>query len=89
MPISPNLSAIMCDGLGWFNEIDYKRLLLTYNEVYYLLPRNLVQFKDERGKTRSLYFPITEKEDYSFKIYNFTPDDKKNVAEPGKRKRKL
>jgi len=34
MDSSPTLSAIMCDGMGWFSDIDYKRMLLTYDEIY-------------------------------------------------------
>ncbi len=74
--LSPNLTAIMCDGMGWFAEIDYKRMLLTYDKIYYLLPREVVKFKDERGKTFSLYFPNSLRDDPAFEVYHFVPDDK-------------
>ncbi|HEY7557512.1 MAG TPA: hypothetical protein VIH18_22165 [Candidatus Binatia bacterium] len=76
MILSPNLSAIMCDGMGWFSDNDYKRMLLTYDEIYYLLPRNLVQFQDVSGKKQSLFFPIVFRENPSFKVQYFTPDAK-------------
>jgi hypothetical protein len=73
---SPTLSAIMCDGMGWFSKIDYKRMLLTYDQIYYLLPQNIVEFKDVTGEKQFLHFPIIFKDDPSYKIHYFTPDDK-------------
>lgn len=73
MATSPNLSAIMCDGMGWFSDLDYKRMLLIYDEIYYLLPQNLVPFKDVNGKKQSLYFPVINNEAPSFKVYHYNP----------------
>lgn len=76
MTISPNLSAIMCDGMGWFSDVDYKRMLLTYDEIHYLLPENPVPFNDVGGKREFLYFPMVFRKSPSFKVYHFVPDDK-------------
>lgn len=76
MTVSPNLSAIMCDGMGWFSDSDYKRMLLTYDEIYYLLPEHPVPFNDIGGKQQFLYFPAVFRQDPSFKVYHFVPDDK-------------
>ncbi|MBI4526797.1 MAG: hypothetical protein HY695_23620 [Deltaproteobacteria bacterium] len=76
MTISPNLSAIMCDGMGWFSEIDYKRMLLTYDEIYYLLPKDSVPFTDVEGKKQHIFFPVIFRGNPSFKIHHFIPDDK-------------
>jgi hypothetical protein len=46
------LSALMCDGMGWFSQLDYKRMLLLFDRVHYLLPRELVEFRDADGRTR-------------------------------------
>jgi len=66
----------MCDGMGWFSDIDYKRMLLTYDEIYYLLPHNLVPFEEVGGKKQSLFFPIVFRKNPSFIVHYFTPDDK-------------
>lgn len=76
MTISPNLSAIMCDGLGWFSAIDYKRMLLTYDEIHYLLPQDVVFFNDVSGKKQSLFFPVMYSENSSFKVHYFNLDDR-------------
>lgn len=75
MDISPNLSAVMCDGMGWFSALDYKRMLLTYDEIYYLLPKDLVPF-NVGGIKQHMYFPVVFRENPSFKIHYFSPDDK-------------
>lgn len=75
MDISPNLSAIMCDGMGWFSAVDYKRMLLTYDEIYYLLPKDLVPF-NIGGIKQNIYFPVVFREKPSFRIHSFSPDDK-------------
>jgi hypothetical protein len=74
--LSPTLPAIMCDGMGWFSNIDYKRMLLTYDKIYYLLPQNLVEFEDIGGAKQLLHFPIIFQNNPSYEIYYFTPDDR-------------
>lgn len=76
MTISPNLTALMCDGMGWFSDIDYKRMLLIYDEIHYLLPQELVSFEDVSGKKQSLFFPIVFRENSSFKVNHFNLDDR-------------
>lgn len=76
MTISPNLSAIMCDGMGWFSDIDYKRMLLTYDEIHYLLPQDVVSFKDVSGKKQFLIFPVMFAENSSFKVHHFNLDER-------------
>ncbi len=73
---SPTLSAIMCDGMGWFSKTDYKRMLLTYDKIYYVLPQNSVEFEDITGAKQFLHFPIVFKDDPSFKVHHFVPDEK-------------
>jgi hypothetical protein len=74
--LSPALSAMMCDGLGWFEETDYKRLLLCYDQVYYLLPEETVPFRDLTGVQRTIFFPLRLRESPEFVIYSFKPDVK-------------
>lgn len=38
--LSPALAAMMCDGMGWFSRLDYKRMLLVYDQIYYLSMAN-------------------------------------------------
>ncbi len=76
MAISPTLSAIMCDGMGWFEDVDYKRMLLTFDEVYYLLPKHLVAFRDSFGKKHTMYFPPERTGEFAFKMCHFVPDAK-------------
>jgi hypothetical protein len=74
--LSPVLSAMMCDGMGWFSDTDYKRALLTFDEIYYLLPENVVGFKDDFGKRHSLYFSFSGQGPLSFKKYYYTPESR-------------
>jgi len=53
----PALTALMCDGMGWFSATDYKRALLLYDRIHYLLPRDTVPFRDLDGRSRQLVFP--------------------------------
>ncbi len=55
--ITPVLSAMICDGMGWFDDVDYKRMVLAFDQIYYLLPKHLAQFHDQGGATRNLFFP--------------------------------
>lgn len=72
---SPVLSAIMCDGMGWFTSIDYKRMLLVYDEIYYLLPKTPVEFNDVDGQRRFMYFPLASGGSSLFKVYHHEPDE--------------
>jgi hypothetical protein len=76
MDISPTLSAIMCDGMGWFSSVDYKRMLLTYDEIHYLLPQHPVEYEGLGGNKEFLFLPAVFRENPSFKVHHFVPDDK-------------
>ena len=71
---SPVLSAIMCDGMGWFSQNDYKRALLIYDEIHYLLPHKPVKFRDISGREEIMHFPVTYYENLSFRIRYYEPD---------------
>ena len=73
MSLSPALSAMMCDGLGWFEDTDYKRLLLSYDQVYYLLPDETVPFHDLTGVQQTMFFPLRLRGASEFKFYPFKP----------------
>jgi hypothetical protein len=75
MTVSPVLSAMMCDGMGWFSEADYKRILLAYDQVYYLLPEKTVDFRDVDGNTRTMVFPPRFQATREFVVQAFRPDD--------------
>jgi hypothetical protein len=48
---------MMCDGLGWFTPLDFKRTLLVFEKIEYLLPKETVAFRDIDGIERWLIFP--------------------------------
>lgn len=76
--LSPTLSAVMCDGMGSFSKNDYKRMLLTYDKIYYLLPEKCVEFEDINGKKQFLFFPIQFRENPICTLYHFSPKEKFN-----------
>ena len=53
---TPKLNAIMCDGMGSFSDTAYKRMLLAFDQIYYLLPADTVEFRDVTGRAAHLYF---------------------------------
>ncbi len=71
----PVLSAMMCDGLGWFDDLDYKRMLLAFDEILYLLPRHIAGYRDERGELRAVVFPKWLSESAAVTVHHFVPDD--------------
>ena len=73
--LSPVLTAMMCDGMGWFGELDYKRMLLVYDRILYLLPRHLVPFPDVTGERRELAFPVALRESHFCDIHHLDIDD--------------
>jgi hypothetical protein len=75
MAVSPVLSAMMCDGMGWFAETDYKRILLAYDQVYYLLPEETVEFRDVYGDTLTMFFPLRLQQAREFVAQAFRPDE--------------
>lgn len=74
MAISPTSSAIMCDGMGWFDDLDYKRMLLSFDEILYLLPKNVAKYRDAGGATRSMVFPLWLQDSPVLRVHHFLPD---------------
>jgi hypothetical protein len=72
--LSPALAAMMCDGMGWFSRLDYKRMLLVYDRIYYLLPSRTVEFEDIGGERQSLYFPIQFQQKALFEVCHDEPE---------------
>lgn len=74
--LEPTLTALMCDGMGWFNATAYKRTLLLYDKIYYLLPRDTVPFEDLDGRRRHLLFPPGLRDSRLCTVTHFDlPDD--------------
>lgn len=69
--IEPRLTALMCDGMGWFRAVDFKRALLLYDQIEYLLPRYLTEFEDVDGEKRFVVFPDWVRNCPSFSIVHF------------------
>jgi hypothetical protein len=64
----------MCDGMGWFSKNDFKRMLLLYDRIMYLVPSRTVEFRDVDG--RSSYIPIPKKrQEMGFQFQHYEPDD--------------
>ena len=63
----------MCDGVGWFSELDYKRMLLVFDEILYLLPSETVEFEDVTGERQQLFFPLAMRPRASFRVVHFRP----------------
>jgi len=66
----------MCDGLGWLTAVDYKRALLLYDEVSYLLPASPREFIDVSGGRQSIVFPaLYSGADTSFRLAHYSPEE--------------
>src|SRR4051812_20616989 len=73
---TPALTALMCDGMGSFSDADYKRMLLAFDQIYYLLPDQLVEFRDEDGRASHLILPQNvEDETQAFVPTTYALDD--------------
>lgn len=73
--VDPTLTAVMCDGMGWFRSVDYKRALLVYDKIYYLLPRESALFTDVTGDEGTIVFPSTTSGmPAGFEITHFEPN---------------
>jgi hypothetical protein len=64
----------MCDGMGWFSRTDYKRALLVYNRIYYLIPATPVEFEDVSGLKQSMFYPVAFRQNASYTVHHFQPD---------------
>jgi hypothetical protein len=64
---------MMCDGLGWFEAIDFKRMLLVYDRILYLLPSETTPFRDITGSTQSMVFPQMAVPRREFERHHFRP----------------
>ena len=62
--LSPRLGALMCDGMGWFEAIHYKRMLLVFDEVHYLLPGASVSFMDWSGEPAGVRFGLSRDDSF-------------------------
>ena len=63
----------MCDGMGWFSKNDFKRALLLYDRIMYLVPSRTVEFRDLNGEQN--YIEISkELEQIGFSFHYFEPD---------------
>lgn len=65
----------MCEGLGWFTPLDYKRLLLLFDRIQYLLPADSVKFEDVTGRKDTMVFPPLYRNTPLFAVSNFTPNE--------------
>ncbi len=71
---SPVLSAVMCDGMGWFSANDYKRMLLLYDKIFYLIPSRTTEFEDIDGRPQFLVFPKNMRQ-LGFEYRHYEPDE--------------
>lgn len=71
---APSLSALMCDGMGWFSKNDFKRMLLLYDRIMYLVPSRTVEFRDVDGRPN--YILISKQlQEVGFQFQHYEPDD--------------
>lgn len=82
MTTAPLLSALICDGMGWFTPTDLKRAVLLFDRVEYLIPSDTVEFKDERGRLRYMAFPgsLTERSAVTIRHYTPSTEARKIIA---------
>lgn len=59
--------------MGVFSDLDYKRALLTYDKILYLLPKNVVRFPDVTGKRQTLLYPMRIYDSPEFVVHHFIP----------------
>lgn len=72
-PLSPTLSALMCDGMGWFDGLHFKRMLLVFDRIYYLLPGDPTSFLDPSGEELFPLAPPWLARDPTFEILRVSP----------------
>jgi hypothetical protein len=64
----------MCDGMGWFSRNDFKRMLLLYDRIMYLVPSKTVEFRDVNGRPNYILIPKHLRE-IGFRFQHYEPDD--------------
>lgn len=63
----------MCDGMGWFSTNDFKRMLLFYDRIMYLVPSRTVEFQDVNGRPN--YIVISKQlQEIGFQFRHYEPD---------------
>ena len=71
--VTPSLSALMCDGMGWFSKNDFKRMLLLYDRIMYLVPSRTVEFMDVNGRPN--YILVSKQlQEVGFQFQHYEPD---------------
>jgi len=64
----------MCDGMGWFSKNDFKRMLLLYDKIMYLVPSRTVEFRDVNGLPN--YILISKRlQEVGFRFQYYEPDN--------------
>jgi len=64
----------MCDGMGWFSKNDFKRMLLFFDRIMYLVPSTTVEFRDVDGRPN--YILISKQlREVGFEFQYYEPDD--------------
>ncbi len=64
----------MCDGMGWFSKNDFKRMLLFYDRIMYLVPSRTVEFRDVDGRPN--YILISKQlQEVGFQFQHYEPND--------------
>jgi hypothetical protein len=64
----------MCDGMGWFSKNDFKRMLLLYDRITYLIPSRTVEFQDVNGRPNNIVFS-KRRQEVGFHYQHYEPDD--------------
>jgi len=64
----------MCDGMGWFSKNDFKRALLLYDRIMYLVPSRTVEFRDVDGR-RNYILISRQLQEVGFRFQHYEPDD--------------
>ncbi len=63
----------MCDGMGWFSKNDFKRMLLLYDQILYLVPSRTTEFSDVDGQPKYIMFS-KDREEIGFQYQHYQPD---------------
>jgi len=72
--------------MGWFSDVDYKRMLLLYDEILYLIPSATVEFQDVTGKSASIVYGDWLKTSAAFKVLHarFDADVQEHILHAAK-----